>query len=173
MHLISLQKTLPGPQLKATLFRWKSHEQKQMDFRLKKLKRGHGGLNMGLCPGPYLGDIMPDNAIHIAEDPFWFLEPAILRHSLYTRSHHYGVAEVSCKEWGRILEEWKELQRLLLKAQIPLDIPVLREAPRYARKAFVRDFRRNCAGLAKMIGLLENWFGAELESNDQVFIAGI
>jgi hypothetical protein len=161
--------------MKARLRLWIGREHYRMDFRLKKLKRGHGGLNMDLCPGRYHGHPMPEDAIQIAEDSFWFLESGIKSHSAqYARPYaHYGVTDIPRTEWFAILGEWKELQRLLLTAKTPLDLPVLRKGPRYARKAFIRDFRRNCAGLAKMIGMLEEWFRAKLESNDQIFIGGI
>jgi hypothetical protein len=119
-----------------------------MDFRLKKLKWGNGGLNMGLCPGPYRGDFMPDNAIHIAEDAFWFLEPGIKKHcAQYSRPYaHYGVTEVYRQEWSEILREWERLSVDLGTAKLTPHLEILRFIPEDARKIFVRDFDRNRVG---------------------------
>jgi hypothetical protein len=144
-----------------------------MDVRLKKLKRGHCGLNIGLCPGPYRGDPMPGNAIHVAEDTFRFFEPAIKLNLSGRSLNHWGITKLTHQEWLTILGAWRDLRILLMKAQIPLDLPVLRLVPTHARRIFMRDFARNCRGLAKMIGLLEEWLRDELESNNELFIAGI
>ena len=116
---------------------------------------------------------MPDNAIHIADDTFWFLAAAIKQHLSGRPMDYCGVTKITRREWLSILDEWQGLQYLLQRARIPLDLPVLRQVPKHARRMFVRDFVRNCAGMAKMIGLLEKWLRAELESNDELFIAGL
>jgi hypothetical protein len=53
--------------MKSLLRRWRGRERSMMDCRLKKLKAGHIGLNMGLCPGFYEGRKSRGIAIHIAE----------------------------------------------------------------------------------------------------------
>jgi hypothetical protein len=145
-----------------------------MDFRLKKLKRGHGGLNMGLCPGSYKGDPMPDDAIHIHEDSFWLLEKGIgKRFARYKNYSHYGVTDFSRQEWLVVLDEWEHLRLKLERARLTTDLEELRTIPMYARKLFVRDFSRNCAGLADMIGRVSDWVRAKLSANDHLFVAGI
>ena len=146
-----------------------------MDFRLKKLKRGYGGLNMGLGPGPYRDDPMPDNAIHITEHAFWFLEPGIKKHcAQYSRPYaHYGVTEVSREEWSEVFREWEGLSVQLEAAKLTPHLEILRFIPKDARRIFVRDFDRNRVGLSRMIGLLNDWMRAELITEEQISILGI
>ena len=175
MQNVFFGKTIAGPQSKANLRRWIGREQYRMDFRLKKLKRGYGGLNMGLGPGPYRGDPMPDDAIHIAEDAFWFLELGIKKHcAQYSRPYaHYGVTEVSREEWSEILREWEGLSVQLEAAKLTPQLEILRVVPKDTRKMFIRDFDRNRRGLSKMIGLLSEWMRAELITGEQISILGI
>jgi hypothetical protein len=145
-----------------------------MDFSLKKLQRGHKGLNLGLVPGPYVRGSMPDNAIHIAEDAFWFLEPGIQKHVPgYANYGHYGVTQIPREKWLRILDEWEQLRLELDVAQLNADGPVLHFIRKHTSEEFIRDFERNRAGLSMMIANLDRWIREELENTDQMFIAGI
>jgi hypothetical protein len=145
-----------------------------MDFRLKKRRTGHAGLNMGLFPGLYHEVGSGKDAIHIGEDPFWLLEPAIKKHcARYSNMAHYGRTDIPREEWFRILDEWDRLRNQLVIALLTTDIQTLRLVPRYARREFVRDFHRNCLKLAKMIGQLSVWMRRELQLNDHISIHGI
>ena len=175
MHTVSVQKTLAGPQLRARLRRWIGRERSQMDFRLKKLRRGHCGLNIGFGPGPFLGDPMPENAIHVSEDVFWLLEPSIQRHSVqYSRPYsHYGVTEVVREEWIEILNEWNSLKINLKSAMLTPQVGILRFIPRDSRTRFVRDFDRNRIGPSRMISRLDDWMRTRLVDHEQVTVIGI
>jgi hypothetical protein len=146
-----------------------------MDFRLKKLKPGHTGLNMGLCPGAYKGVESCADSIHIAEASFWFLEIGIKKHcKLYARPYaHYGVTEISRKEWCEILSEWDTLGKNLDAASLTTDPPVLRLVMKDVRKTFVKDFKKNCAGLSKLIDQLTKWMWAELAAQEYISVHGI
>ena len=146
-----------------------------MDFRLKKLKPGHGGLNMGICPGIYGGAESWADSIHIAEDSFWFLELGIKKHCrLYARPDaHYGVTEITREEWSEILGEWDKLRTELDSASLTTDLPVLRLVMKDVRKTFVRDFKRNCVGLSKLIGQLCEWMRTELVAHEYISVLGI
>jgi len=161
--------------MKTRLRRWIGHERAQMDFRLKKLRRGHCGLNMGLGPGPYCGDPMPDDSFHIAEDVFWFLEPGIKKHCTpYTRPYaHYGVTEIPREEWMRILLEWENLRVNLGAAKLTPDLGILRCIGGDARRRFVSDFDRNRLGLSRMIVQLTKWMRSELVVHEQISVLGI
>jgi len=145
-----------------------------MDFRLKKLRPGHAGMHLGLCSGLYRGTESLSNAINIAEDTFWFLEPGIKKNCpRYSSMSHYGLTAISREEWFSILDEWDRLRDELVIASLTTDIPTLRSVPRYARREFVSDFPRNCAKLAKMIGQLSMWMRIELQLNEHVSVLGI
>jgi hypothetical protein len=146
-----------------------------MDFRLKKLKPGHTGLNMCLCPGIYKGVESRADSIHIAEDPFWFLEIGIKTHCTpYARPFaHYGVTEIPRKAWCEILGEWDALGKSLDAASLTTDLPVLRLVMKDVRKTFVKDFKRNCAGLSKLIEQLTDWMRAELAAQEYISVHGI
>ena len=146
-----------------------------MDFRLKKRKPGHVGLNMGLCPGIYEGVESIVAAIYIAEGPFWFLEKGIKRHCiLYAQPYaHYGDTRISREEWTQILGEWDKLRKDLDAASLTTDLPILRLVMKDIRKAFVRDFKRNCAGLSKLIGQLSEWVRNELVAHEYISVLGI
>lgn len=145
-----------------------------MDFRIKKRRAGHGGLNMGLCPGTYQGAKSHDDAIQIAEDSFWFLEPGIRKHcSRYAGDAHWGVTAISRDERLQILAEWEQLRAELATASMTTDLAILRLVMKDTRKLFVRDFMRNRLKLSKMIGELIVWIRMELIGHDHVSILGI
>lgn len=130
---------------------------------------------MGLGPGPYRGDPMPENAVHIAEDAFWFLEPGIKKHCTpFTRPYaHYGVTEIPREEWIGILLEWESLRVNLEAAKLAPDLGILQFIVRDARTRFVRDFDRNKLGLARMIVRLSEWMRSELVLHEQISVLGI
>jgi len=145
-----------------------------MDFRLKKLKAGRIGLNMGLCPGSYRGRESHNDAVYIAEDSFCFLEPGIRKHcARYAGYAHWGVTAASRGEWLLILAEWERLRTDLNAASLTTDLAILRVVMKETRKLFLRDFNRNRVKLSKMIGESITWMRAELIEHDQVSILGI
>ena len=144
-----------------------------LDFRIKKLKRGHCGLNIGFCPGPWRGDPMPDDAIHFSEDVFWMLEPALMRHSAYTSSHHYGVCEIAREQWLLILVDWQRIRSEFARARLSTDVPILRILPKHLRPIFHRDFRRNCRKMERLTEQLDAWIRNELQRHEGIFVAGL
>ncbi len=130
---------------------------------------------MDLLPGRYTGAESFYHTIRVHEDVFWFLEPALKRHSAqYSRPYsHWGVTAISREEWGKILDEWEDLARLLETAVIPLELNVLRDVPKYARREFIRSLARNGRKLSRLIGRLAIWIRAELKTHEEVSILGI
>ena len=118
---------------------------------------------------------MPENAIHVSEDVFWFLEPSIQRHSVqYSRPYsHYGVTEVVREEWIEILNEWNSLKINLKSAMLTPQVGILRFIPRDSRTRFVRDFDRNRIGPSRMISRLDDWMRTRLVDHEQVTVIGI
>jgi hypothetical protein len=145
-----------------------------MDCRLKKLKAGHIGLNLGLCPGTYRGRESHEAAIHIAEASFCFLEPGIRRHCpRYAGYAHWGVTAISREEWFKILDEWEQLKQGLDVATLTTDLQILRAIMKNARREFIRDFDRNRAKLSKMIAQLVPWMRTELIEYEHITVLGI
>jgi hypothetical protein len=145
-----------------------------MDFRLKKRRAGHQGLNMGLYPGLYRADQPWEGRVFIAEDTFWFLEPGIKKHCTgCARYDHYGVTAITREEWLMILAEWEQLRADLDAALLTTDLVILRQVMKETRRLFVSEFNRNKVKLAKMIGELIVWLSAELVSHNQVSVLGI
>jgi hypothetical protein len=139
---------------------------------LKKLKAGHHGLNMGLCPCQAMHS--NDDTVGIAEDSFWFLEHGIKKHcARYTSMAHYGVTAISREEWLVIFNEWGRLRVDLDRALLTTDLVVLRSVAKHARREFVMDFARNKGKLSKLIGQVAAWIRAELIYHEHISILGI
>ena len=130
---------------------------------------------MDLLPGRYTGAESFDQTIRIHENVFWFLEPAIKRHSpQYARPYtHWGVTAISRSEWEHILSEWETLVVTLDAVVLPVNLKILQEVPRYTRKEFIRSPLRNQRKLAALIARLIGWVRATLETYHEVSILGI
>lgn len=145
-----------------------------MDFRLKKRKAGHVGLHIGLAPGVYQGAKSIDEATHITEEAFWFLEPGVREHcARYTSDAHYGVTAISREEWSGILDEWESLRTTLDVAVLSTDLGILRRVPGYTRREFIRDLARNRSKLSKLIRELSRVIRSELENHTEISVLGI
>jgi hypothetical protein len=143
-----------------------------MDFRLKGPEKG--GLNIGLLAGINWIDASHAEAVHIHEDAFWFLERAIFRHcATYTWESHYGVTEIPRESWERILVEWKHLAEELQSVQLTTDLRILRDVPKYVRTAFIRDLRRNCLRLSRLLSAVIQWVNAATTRHEIISVLGI
>lgn len=145
-----------------------------MDFRLKERKPGRVGLNMGLLPGTYQGTESIPEVTYISEDVFWLLEVAIRKHcEALTSYSHWGHTPISRAQWEAILVEWKNLAIAADLAKLPIQIPALRALPTHARREFLRDFRRNCAKLSKLILRLTLHVRDLLATCDEISVLGV
>jgi hypothetical protein len=172
VYPISIQKTIPGPQMKARLRRWIGRLDYQMDFRMRNGMRG--GLSMNLLPGSYWGTNSRENAVSIREATFWYLEWAILKRCpAYCGDSHYGVTAIPREEWMDILAEWKVFKERLLKASIPIQMGITTRIPLDFRITFLKDFPRNRKCLIRLIEQLSEWVRNTLANWEEISVCGI
>jgi hypothetical protein len=130
---------------------------------------------MGLLPGIYHDMAPRRERMSIAEDAFFFLEPAIRIHCpAYSPYAHYGVTAVSREQWENILVEWDQLPAKMKTAIRTKDMRTLHKMiPKHLRKPFMRDRHDNCFKLSKLIAATSLWIRTELSEHEVISILGI
>ena len=129
---------------------------------------------MGLLPGAWEGAQSIAKAIYTAEDVFWLLEPGIRKVcARYNEYAHWGHTPIVRSEWAEIIAGWEQLALAADSARLPIQVPELHSLPKHLKREFLREFRRNCAKLSKLIRQLSAWLHEQLAVNDQISVLGI
>lgn len=143
-----------------------------IDFRLKTAGQKVGGLNVGLCPGQYEGKRSHQQTLYLTENTFSFVESTIRNYSpKYAKPYsHWGITEISRKEWENIIQGWSQLKRNIAMAKNAQDMGI---NSKDLEKEFSDDFEKNKAALLNMIEELSNWLLLMLKAHEEISILGI
>jgi hypothetical protein len=146
-----------------------------IDFSLKAANQRVGGLNIGLCPGTYIGKESFQNSLYLTETAFNFLEPSIRKHSPgYARAYsHWGVTKIPRAEWGNILLDWDTLRTGIETANTAQEVGNFCSMSNELENEFKNGFETNKTGLLHMIDELNAWLRTKLSSHDQISILGV
>jgi hypothetical protein len=144
-----------------------------IDFVLKK--RRMGGLHIGLCAGKDARVGSQSDCVHLSEEAFSFLEPAIKRHSSqYARPYsHWGVTSVNREEWEKIIEDWYQLKERLTFSQTLMDLAAVAPLSPMLGKRFDADFFAHRTGLIRMIEETASWVREQLRNQDVISVLGV
>ena len=146
-----------------------------LDFQIRKWDERSSGLNMGLCPGKYIGRQSRNEAIFIVESSFGCIEPTIKECSaLFSNKYsHWGVTEILKDEWSEIISRLGLLKAEAVRASSPEALLKALPSSAILESEFKLQFEINRNGLRSLLDQLLPWLQKALLEHNSVSILGL
>jgi hypothetical protein len=149
--------------------------QMMLDFQIKTWDERMGGLNMGLCPGKYIGRQSRNEAIFIPEGAFGCIEPTIKECSAhFSRKYsHWGITEIPRDEWTEVIQMLGVLQAEAARASSPEELLKALPLPETMELEFKLHFEVNRNGLCNLLDQLLAWLQKTLREDNSISVLGL